>query len=122
MLRLLGGSKGSSSSSSSSKIPTVSIHVPAFGGIFLDAPTESGGPDDYVAPDREYRMIGEIEVEIPLGFGRKRCRGVKVGYRSTINLDLGPGRMGEEDILFDRRGEVLGGSMEGLWLEEGSQK
>lgn len=122
MLRLLGGSKASSSSSSSSKTPVVSIHVPAFGGVFLDAPTESGGPDEYIIPGREYRMTGEVEVEIPIGFGRKRCRAVRVGFRTTISLDLGPGRMGEEDVLYDFKGDVLGGAAEGLWLEEGSQK
>jgi hypothetical protein len=30
--------------------------------------------------------------------------------------------MGEEDVLYDFKGDVLGGAAEGLWLEEGSQK
>lgn len=67
-------------------------------------------------------MTGEVEVEMPIGFGRKRCRAVRVGFRTTISLDLGPGRMGEEDVLYDFKGDVLGGAAEGLWLEEGSQK
>jgi len=41
---------------------------------------------------------------------------------SKCILDMGPGRIGEEDTIFDRKVEIIGGNSEGLWLDEGMQK
>jgi len=50
------------------------------------------------------------------------CRAIRVGMISKCILDMGPGRMGEEDTIFDRKVEIIGGNSEGLWLDEGMQK
>ena len=50
---------------------------------------------------------------MPPNLGRKRCKGIRVMLKTVIRLDLGPGRMGEEDTLFERKVEVIGGTAEG---------
>lgn len=74
------------------------------------------------APRNDQILHGEFEITLPPGAGRKRCRAIRVVMRTKIKLDLGPGRMGEEDTIFERKVEVLGGEGEGLWLDEGSQR
>jgi len=78
--------------------------------------TDLAGPSNL-----DVTLTGELEVDVPLSMGRKRCKTIRVSMRAELKLDMGPGRQNEEDILFDRTVEIAGGS-EGVWLEPGSQK
>jgi len=67
-------------------------------------------------------LHGDLETSLPEGSGRKRCKAIRVGLRTAISLDLGVGRMAEEDVIFERKVEIRGGRADGLVLEEGSQR
>lgn len=54
---------------------------------------------------------------MPPGVGRSRAKFIRIGFRTTSTIDLGPKRGKEEDVVFERV-VVLG---EGTVLEEGSQ-
>lgn len=104
----------SSRSPSPVALPALKIihHVPAFGGIYLPA---LDLPSSGTEPDVAYG--GRLEVFVPPGTGRSRCKSIKIGFRTTSTLDLGPKRGKEEDVIFERV-IVIG---EGTILEEGSQ-
>lgn len=131
MLRLLSSSKVPSSSASNSlsrsapSTPVLALHVPSYGAVMMNPPEDSLNPSNslYSQGIRNDQILhGEFEVALPPGSGRKRCKAIRVGLRTTIKLDLGLGRMGEEDKIFDRKVEVIAGNSEGLWLDEGTQK
>jgi hypothetical protein len=52
---------------------------------------------------------------------RKRCQAISVGVQSVCRLHMGVQRGWEEDGVFERGVEVLGGDSDGIWLEKGSQ-
>lgn len=54
--------------------------------------------------------------------GRKRVKAVRVGIKTVVIMDMGPDRKGEEDVIFERKVEVRGGTSDGLWLEEGMNR
>lgn len=112
ILKLFGSS--SSRSPSPAALPALRIthHVPAFGGIYLPPPSL---PVTEHIPEIIYG--GRLEVFLPPGSGRSRCKSIKIGFRTTSTLDLGPKRGKEEDVVFERS-IVLD---EGTILEEGSQ-
>jgi hypothetical protein len=51
-----------------------------------------------------------------------RCRAIRVIFRTTARLHLGPQRGWEEDVIFERKTELIGGSDEGIGLSQGYQK
>lgn len=104
--------------------PTLYIHVVNFGIIFLEPPEREGRHPAQGQSDPEPRddvmLHGELEVRVPSG--PLRCKAVRVGLRTTINLDMGQGRKGEEDILFERKVEIIGATSDGIYLAQGNQR
>lgn len=128
-VRLLSPARASSrpqspASSSSNQIfkPTLSLHVPGYGGIF--ATLQEPNALDLSAslePVYDLDVRGELEIRMPHGSGRMRCKSIRVGLRSELKIDI-KGKKKEEHELLDRRVEIIGGSSEGVWLEEGAQR
>jgi hypothetical protein len=118
-------SPSSSSSPTQSQTPTLAIHVPSYGSIFMD-PMSSHDTDISTAstPSRSRRMDnearGEIEITLPRGYGRKRVKGVRVWWKTVVDLYMGEERGWEDDVLFER--EVVLGGEGGIVLEEGVQR
>jgi hypothetical protein len=50
-----------------------------------------------------------------------RCKSIRVGMRTKFKVEL-YGRKKEEHEIFDRRVEIIGGTSDGVWLEEGAQR
>lgn len=65
-------------------------------------------------------LLGTLEV---LMRERRRVQAISVGVQSVTKLNMGATRGWEEDGVFERGVEVLGGGPdgEGIWLEKGSQ-
>lgn len=93
-------------------------HLPDMEGLHLD---ENGaGPSTRPRMDKEAR--GELEVELPVGMGRRRVKAIRVGWQTVVELTLSPDRIREKDTIFERKIEIRGGNSEGLVLEEGIQR
>lgn len=112
---------GSRASSPSRRGPRIYINVPSHGGVFMTrpAPDQEHGQATSVADlergDGARELNGEVEIDIPRGTGRRRCRAVRVTLRNVSRLFMGPERGWEEDVLFERSLEVKGA----IILEEG---
>lgn len=63
--------------------------------------------------DRE--LNGELEIDVPRGMGRRRCRAIRLTLKNVARLFMGEQRGWEEDVLFERTLEVKGA----IILEEG---
>jgi hypothetical protein len=125
-LRLLSPRPTESSSSRTAASPiTLALHVPSYGAIYLssnpDPLHERSAPGDASAPADDVPLRGELEVVVPDKLGRRRCKAITVGMKTVSRLDLGPGRMGEEDTIFERKVEIIAGDADGIWLEPGRQ-
>lgn len=132
MLRFLGGGGARSSSRAGSsragspsrghKRIRIQLNVPNYGGVFMtrqrhdvqDGPNGELNPPDFM----EQELSGELEIEVPKGMGRKRCRAIRLTLRNVCRLNMGPIRGWEEDDLFQRTIEVKGA----IILEEGVQR
>jgi hypothetical protein len=66
-------------------------------------------------------LRGELEINVPPG-ARRRCRSIKVGYKTVARLAMGVERGWEEDCIFERNSEHRSANSEGIWLEEGVTK
>lgn len=65
-------------------------------------------------------LTGTLEVNMK---ERRRVRAISVGVQSVCRLNMLGTRGWEEDGIFERGVEVLGGDdEEGIWLEKGSQR
>ena len=118
MLRLLQSSKdpygasgsGSSSSFKGSDALSLVLDIPTYGAVFMntpDDPLRALDQDDPAATPRNDVVIrGELVITMPASLGRRRIKGIKVGIRSILTLDLRPGRMNEVDTLFERSVEL----------------
>ncbi|BEI83819.1 hypothetical protein CcaverHIS002_0404230 [Cutaneotrichosporon cavernicola] len=120
MLRYLspgrGRAEGSNSSSTSPLLadaPSLKLHVMNWGVLILPAPDHAGDPR------HDPILHGELDVRVS---GPRRCKRIRVGLRSIIRLDMGGGRKIEEDVLFERKVEIIGASTDGIWLAPGSQR
>ena len=98
--------------------PILSIHVPSYGTVRMRPPNPI--PSDNI-PEENTTLSGFLDIYMPSGSGRKRCRAIKVGVKTTCILDISPSRMGEVDEMF-RREVQIGGGNDGIWLEEGHQE
>lgn len=72
-------------------------------------------------PAEDTVLSGAIEVVMR---ERRRVQAISVGVQSVARLNLGQIRGWEEDGIFERGVEILGGGpdTEGIWLEKGSQR
>ena len=126
-VRLLSTAKGSPrplspSSATQSYKPTLSLHVPGYGAII--AALSEPNPLDLSAdlePKYDLDLRGELEIRMPHGSGRMRCKSIRVGMKSMLKIAI-KGKRKEEHELSDCRVEIIGGSSEGVWLEEGAQR
>ena len=85
-------------------------------------PLNPQNPLDTNGPRNDQILQGQFEISLPRGSGRKRCKAIRVGMRTMTKLDIGVGRMGEEDVIFERKVEEIAGISEALWLDEGTQR
>lgn len=95
--------------------------VPNWGVMYLPAPELQADGSDSTEPRDDHPLRGELEVTLPVG-GAKRCKSVRVGLRTMITLDMGAGRRFEEDVLFERKVEIISSTADGIWLNEGVQR
>lgn len=121
VLRLLTPSFGSTSHHA----PTLTLHVPAYGVMYLQRPrTELEALDNLPGVSDSgisNTLRGELEVNVPRE-GRRRCKSIKVGIKTVVRLAMGPSRGWEEDVIFERESEHRASNSEGIWLEEGVTK
>ena len=120
VLRLLTPSFGHSSHHA----PTLTLHVPAYGVLYLQKPRtelESLDNDPSNDPRTSNTLRGELEINVPKE-GRRRCKSIKVGIKTVVRLAMGPARGWEEDVYFERDSEHRAATSEGIWLEEGVTK
>lgn len=81
-------------------------------------PVESDGAERE-PPNEDTVLSGAIEVTMK---ERKKVQAISVGVQSVCRLHMGKERGWEDDGIFERGVEVLGGGGEdGIWLEKGSQ-
>ncbi|ORY32185.1 hypothetical protein BCR39DRAFT_524504 [Naematelia encephala] len=101
--------------------PTLALEVPSWGVVFMIPPEDAlvHAQLSNAEPRYDHLLNGEFIIALPPGCGKLRCKSLKIGFRATSILDMGPGRMGEVDILFQR--EVKTAPPEGLVLE-GTQR
>lgn len=102
--------------------PTLHLNVPSYGAVFVNNTHPEPHPED---PTQQYRsdsdLRGELEVRMPQGCGRLRCQAIRVGIRTIFTLNL-PGRKKQEEVIFERKVEIIGGNHHGVVLEEGMQR
>lgn len=106
----------SRTASPSRKGPRIYINVPSYGGVFMTRVAhDSDGSAGYSEDHAGRELSGEIEIDLPRGTGRRRCRAIRVRLCNVSRLYMGPDRGWEEDVLFERTLEVKGA----IILEEG---
>lgn len=133
MLRHLGGgakgriqppARGTTSSTSTSDGPLrLKLNVPNYGILYLgppDAPLPDGTTPN--VPRDDPMLHGSLDIVLPEGTGARRCKSIRVGFKTVITLDLGTGRRYEEDVLFERKVEIISSTADGIWLSEGLQQ
>ncbi len=115
----------SSSSSSPSDRPNLLIHLPTEGLIFFQPPEDAQvhALEHGIQTSYDQLVNGELEIRLPTGSEPRWCKAIRVGVRTTSKLNMGPDRMGEEDILFERMVEITDEGDQGVvLLIEGSQR
>lgn len=75
----------------------------------------SDGPRD------DQLLSGILEIHVPRN-GQRRCKSVRVGVRTKSRLNMGGSRGWEEDTIFERKVEMMGGNADGILLDEGIQR
>ena len=100
--------------------PTLSLNAEAFGCLFLTKINHPFGPQDPGYVTEPYNLQGWLQVSIPPGRGRCRCKSIKVGVRAVCRLAMGPWRGWEEDIVLNK--EEMLEEVDGIWFEEGSTR
>jgi hypothetical protein len=133
MLRFLGGggkgkihppvrgSHSNATSTTSSGEVQMKLVVPNWGILYLPRP-EAPRDDGLDIPRDDPMLNGELVLTLPANGGPKRCKSIRVALKTIITLDLGQGRRHEEDVLFERKVEIISSTSDGIWLSEGSQR
>ena len=122
VLRMLSPTRGASSSSPSRKAADsvqINLRVPSYGSVFMPFPDPLAYHSD--APRSDKELFGDLEISIPAGMGRQKCKAIRVGVRTVTKLDMGRGKP-EEDVVYEGKVEVRGGTADGVVLEEGLQR
>ncbi|WVQ74881.1 hypothetical protein IAR50_004488 [Cryptococcus sp. DSM 104548] len=98
------------------------IHVPAWACVLIRPPRlldlHPLDSRERTPPCGDTVLSGALEVVVT---ERQKVRAISVGVQSVARLHMGHGRGWEEDGIFERGVEVLGGNDDGIWLEKGSQ-
>lgn len=108
----------------------LTFRVEGYGTVIIPPPDDPLWPATMSVTDRprnDYVLQGELDVYVPPArpespARRRRCRAVRVYLRTTARLNMGAVRGWEEDVIFEGKCEMLGGTSEGLWLHEGVQR
>lgn len=100
--------------------PTLTLHVPAYGALYLTRSVQPFGQQDPGYVSEPYSLKGWVQVKVPASHGRCRCKKITVGFRTVCRLAMGPNRGWEEDVIFERE-EILV-EENGIWFEEGSTR
>jgi len=121
VFRMLSPVRGASHSPSRKAADTVQIdiRVPSYGTVCMPFPDPLAYHSDSPRNDKE--LFGDLEILIPAGMGRQKCKAIRVGVRTVAKLDMGRGKP-EEDVLYEGKVEVRGGTADGVVLEEGLQR
>jgi hypothetical protein len=101
--------------------------VPSHGTVFINPPDDplwphARSPSTSGAPRDDQLFSGLLEVSVPPAAQRRRCRAVRVGLRTRASLKMSAERGWEEDVIFERKVELMGGGAEGMVLDEGTQR
>lgn len=101
--------------------PTLTLHVPAYGALYLTRQIRPFGvQEDEGYHSEPYSLRGWVQVKVPADHGRCRCKSIKVAFKTICRLAMGPNRGWEEDVIFER--EELLEDENGIWFEEGSTR
>lgn len=100
--------------------PTLTLHVPAYGRLYLTRSPEPFGPQDAGYHDEPHSLKGWVQIKVPAEYGRCRCKSMKVGIRTICRLAMGPSRGWESDVIFEREENLE--DENGIWFEEGSTR
>lgn len=99
-----------------SPITITHLHPPA-GDFYLTPPDGLHSfPTGSSAYEDTVLLNGRIEVTLATGSGPRRIKSIRAGLVTISTLDLGPGRKGEEDTIFEAAVDVASGMV----LEEGA--
>lgn len=102
-----------------SDTPTLTLRVPNYGILFVPVPEpESNNAFENAKPREDHVLTGELEVQLR---EPRRVKCIRVGLKTIMMADFG-GKKLDEDTLFHRKVEMIGGNSDGLWLPSGSQK
>ncbi|TYJ55457.1 hypothetical protein B9479_003847 [Cryptococcus floricola] len=96
---------------------SLKIHVPGWATTLIQPP-QVFATGERLAPQDDTVLTGSLEVTMK---ERRKVQAISVGVQSVCRLFMGDTRGWEEDGVFERGVEVLGGNEEGIWLEQGSQ-
>jgi hypothetical protein len=109
---------GSVSASSKSNTVQISIRVPSYGSVFMPFPDPLGNAE---TPRTDKELFGDLEIFVPHGLGRQKCKAIRIGVHTFCRLDMGRGKP-EENTIYEGKVEVRGGTSDGVILEEGMQR
>lgn len=102
-------------------MPSLVLDIPAYGVVFMNTPEDPLTPStETETPRNDVIVHGELVITMPSNLGRRRVKWIKVGIKSVLKLDLRPGRMNEEDVLFEREVELAESDSCQCWLQEGT--
>ena len=99
--------------------PVLDIFVPLYGLIFPSPPEEARIQAQLQDQPITYDHVinGTLQVTLPIGSGPLRCRSILIAFRSIADLDMGVGRMHEQDLLFERKMQLVAELDQGIILE-----
>lgn len=100
--------------------PTVTLHLPAYGVLYLSRAAQPFGQQDEGYGSEPFTLKGWVQVNIPTGSGKRKCRAITVGYRTVCRLAMGPERGWERDVIFEKEEHLE--DEQGIILEEGSTR
>lgn len=119
VLRYLSQPKGAKLPRTASDTPTLTLRVPNYGILFVPVPDQpSSNAFEDSKPREDHVLTGELEVQLR---DARRVKRIRVGLKTVMIADFG-GKKLDEDVLFERKVEMIGGNADGLWLPSGSQK
>jgi hypothetical protein len=99
----------SSSTPSDPFLPTIILHIPAYGVLYVPHPHPQPYPPPPPPPPTE--LVGELEVVIPAVLGARHIKGVRISLRSVCILKDGiPGGVEMFTVEEELSGEVVLGA------------
>jgi hypothetical protein len=128
LFRLLSPSRQASTSTSRTTPnqlnPTLRLWAPNYGTIYLEAPPIPSplDPPEAIKPQNDYMLSGHLDIDLPQHVKRARFKAVRVVFVTFMVNDKLPDKQREQDIIFERKVEIIAGNAEGLYLEKHSSR